>query len=58
MCHYNENVRATKEINISIMDIEIIMHVPKHAILIEHLQLNEMQYALLFYTYSGYALVI
>ena len=58
MCHYNENVRVTKVINISIMDIEIIMHVPKHAILIEHLQLNEKQYALLFYTYSGYALVI
>ena len=54
----NENVRVTKEINISIMDIEIIMRVPKHAILIERLQLNEKQYALLFYTYSGYALVI
>ena len=54
----NENVRVTKEINISIMDIEIIMHVPKHAINPERLQLNEKQYALLFYTYSGYALVI
>ena len=40
------------------MDIEIIMHVPKHAINLERLKLNEKQYALLFYTYSGYALVI
>ena len=58
MCHYNENVRVTKEIKISIMDIEIIMRVPKHAIYLEHLQLNEKQYAQIFYTYSGYALVI
>lgn len=40
------------------MDIEIIMRVPKHAIYLEHLQLNEKQYAQIFYTYSGYALVI
>ena len=28
----NENVRVTKEINNSIMDIEIIIRVPKHAL--------------------------
>ena len=54
----NENVRVTKEINIGTIDIEIIMRVPKHAVYGERLQLNEKQYALIFYTYSGYTLVI
>ena len=61
MCHLsenNENVRVTKETNIGIIDIEIIMRVPKHAVYRERLQLNEKQYALIFYTYSGYTLVI